>query len=54
MSEINNTLIDHTKGINVVMPIHNLIENRDNFSKTSRSLWQYYRNEPTLTDDDGA
>ena len=39
MSEINNKVTDHTKGINVVMAIHNLIENRDNYSKTSRSLW---------------
>ena len=52
MSEVNNTQIDHTKVIIVVMPIHNLIENRDNYSKTSRILWQYYGNEPTLSDDD--
>ena len=33
------------------MSIHNLVEYSDNYSKISRSLWQYYRYEPALTDD---
>ena len=32
------------------MPIYSLVEYSDNYSKTSRSLWQYYRDEPALTD----
>ena len=28
------------------MPVYNLIEYSDNYSKTSRSLWQYYRDDP--------
>ena len=32
------------------MPMYNLIQYNDNYSKTSGSLWQYYRSEPTLTD----
>ena len=28
------------------MPMFNLIEYSDNYSKTSRSLWQYYRDDP--------
>ena len=34
------------------MSMHNLIEYSDNYSKTSGSLWQYYRHEPknNLTD----
>ena len=32
------------------MPMYNLIEYSDNYSKTSGSLWQYYRDEPALTD----
>ena len=28
------------------MPKYNLIEYSDNYSKTTRSLWQYYRDEP--------
>ena len=30
------------------MPIYNLIEYSDVYSKTSGSLWQYYRDEPAL------
>ena len=44
----NNTEIDHakdTKDINVVMPMYNLIEYSDNYSKTSGSLWQYHRDD---------
>ena len=28
------------------MPMYDLIEYNDNYSKTSGSLWQYYRDEP--------
>ena len=28
------------------MPMYDLIEYDDNYSKTSGSLWQYYRDEP--------
>ena len=30
------------------MPIYNIIEYSDIYSKTSGSLWQYYRDEPVL------
>ena len=46
MSRINNTDLDNSKDIDVVMPIYNLIEYSDNYSKTSESLWQYYKNDP--------
>ena len=34
------------------MPMYNLIEYSDNYSKTSGSLWQYFKDEPNdnLTD----
>ena len=32
------------------MSMYSLIEYSDNYSKTSGSLWQYYRDEPALTD----
>ena len=32
------------------MPMYNLIEYRNNYSKTSGSLWQFYRDEPFITD----
>ena len=46
MSEINNTQVDNAKGIDIVIPMYNLIEYSDNYVKTSGSLWQYYRDEP--------
>ena len=50
MSEINNTQIDNAKHVHVIMLLYNLIQYSDNYSKTSGSLWQYYRDEPALTD----
>ena len=41
ISEINNTQVDNAKVIDIVMPMYNLIEYSDNYSKTSESLWQY-------------
>ena len=35
--------------LNTFMPMYNLIEYSDSYSKTSGSLWQYYRDEPALT-----
>ena len=43
ISKMNNTQIDNAKYVAVVMPMSNLIECTDNYSKTSGSLWQYYR-----------
>ena len=37
-SEINGTEIDNAKDIDIVMPMYNLIEYSDNYSKTSGSL----------------
>ena len=48
MSEINNTQIDNAKYIDIVMSMYNLKEYSDNYSKTSGSLWQNYRDEPLL------
>ena len=47
-----NTEIDNAKDIDIVMPIYNLIEYTDNYSKISGSLWHYYKDEPNdnLTD----
>ena len=39
--EINNTQIDNVKDIDIVMPMYNLIEYSDNYSKTCGSLWKY-------------
>ena len=52
ISRINNTGIDHAHDIDIVMPMYNLIEYNDNYSKTSGSFWQYYKDDPNdnLTD----
>ena len=46
ISKISNTEIDNAQDIDIVMPMYNLIEYSDNYSKTSGSLWQYYKDEP--------
>ena len=46
ISKINNTEIDNAQDFDIVVPMYNLIEYRDNYSKTSGSLQQYYKNEP--------
>ena len=48
ISEINNTPIDNAKDIDVVMPMYNLIEYRDNYSKTTERFWQFYVDGPFL------
>ena len=40
LSEIHNTQIDNAKDIDIVMPMYNLIEYSDNYTKTTGSLWQ--------------
>ena len=40
INEINNTQVGSAKDIDVVMPMHNLIEYNDNYLKTSGSFWQ--------------
>ena len=48
ITEINNTDIDNAKDIDIVMPMYNLIEYSDNYSKTSGSLWQYTKDIPAV------
>ena len=50
ISEKSHTPIDNAKYIDLVMPVYNLIEYSDNYSKGSGSLSQYYRDVPVLTD----
>ena len=45
ISRINNADIDNAQDIDIVMPMYNLIEYSDNYSKTSGSLWQYYKDD---------
>ena len=53
ISKINNTQIDNAEYTDIVMPIYNLIEYRDNYSKASGSLWQYCKEIPAVDDNCG-
>ena len=48
ISKINNADIDNAKYIDIVMPIYNLIEYSDIYSKTCGSLWQYCKEIPAV------
>ena len=46
INRINGTDINNAQDIDMLMPMHNLIEYSDTCSKTSGSLWKYYKNDP--------
>ena len=46
ISRINGIDIGNAQDIDIVMPMFNLIEYSDNYSKRSGSLWQYYKDDP--------
>ena len=41
--KINNVLIENAENLDIVMPMNNLIEYSKNYSKTSGTLWNYYK-----------
>ena len=43
--EINNTFIENAEDLDIAMPMYNLLKNSGNFSMTSGSLWNYYKDE---------
>ena len=49
ISKLNVLLIENEEDLDVVMPTYNLLDYCKNYSKTSGSLWNYYRDE--LTDE---
>ena len=51
INKINNNQTDNAENIDIVMPVYNLIEYSDNYSKTSGSLWQYCKQIPAVDDD---
>ena len=46
ISKINNVLIGNAEDLDIVTPMYNLLEYSKNYRKTTRSLWNYYRDEP--------
>ena len=49
ISEINKTQVDNVKDLDVAIPVYNLVEYSNNYSKTSGALWPHCKEEP---DDD--
>ena len=45
ISKINGIKIDNAEDLDVVMPMYNLLEYSKNYKKTTRRLWNYYRDE---------
>ena len=46
ISKINNTVIDNTEDLDIVIPMYNLLEYSKNYRKTTGSFCNYYRDEP--------
>ena len=54
ISKINGELVENAEDLDIVMPMCNLLEYCKNYEKTSGSLFNYYRGEPSeLTIGDG-
>ena len=47
ISKINGIKIDNAEDLDVVMSMYNLLEYSKNYRKTTGSLWNYYRDEPS-------
>ena len=45
ISRINGTYVDNSQDVDIVIPMYNLIEYSDNYSKASGTLWQYYKDD---------
>ena len=49
ISKVNGVKIVNAEDLDVVMPIYKLLEYSKNYKKTTGSLWDYYRDEPSST-----
>ena len=47
ISKIKGVQNHNAEDLDVVMPMHNLIEYSKNYRKTTESLWNYYKDEPS-------
>ena len=48
LTEINNTQVGDAQNFDLVTPMYNLRKYSDGSLRTSRSLWQYYRGQPSF------
>ena len=46
ISKFNNTFVGNAEDLDVVMPMYSSLEFSKNYSKTTRSFWNYDRDEP--------
>ena len=46
MTRINSNLVEDTQDLDIVMPLYNLLCYSKSYRKTTRSLWNCYRDEP--------
>ena len=53
ISKINNTQVDNVKDIDIVMPMYNLIEYSENYSKTPGRLWEYCKDIAAVNNNGG-
>ena len=49
ITHINDEHVDGDNNLDIIMSMYNLIEYSDNYSDTSGSLWQFLKNEPSVT-----
>ena len=49
LKTINGVIIDNAEDLDVAMPMYNLLEYSKIYRKTTGSLWNYYRDEPSST-----
>ena len=54
ITEIDETTIDDSEDLDLVMPLYNLIEYSSNYSEKARSLWFYFKDEANNFDVDNA
>ena len=47
ITKINGIKIDNAEDLDVVMLMYNLLEYSKNYKKTTGSLWNYYRDQPS-------
>ena len=47
ISKMNGVQTDNAEDLDVIMPMYNLLEYSKNYRKTTGSLWNYYRDEPS-------
>ena len=49
ISKINGELVENAEDLDIVIPMYNLLEYSKNYEKTSGSLFNYHRDEPSET-----